>query len=175
MGTESAEVTLRVGLGRDVHRLAEGGDLILGGVSVAAGIHCVAHSDGDCLLHALADALLGAASLPNVGVLFPNDLEENRGRNSLEMLAGVVDLLGKKNLEAVNVDAVIQLERPKISGFFTAMKDCVAKVLGLSAADVSIKATTAEGLGPIGEGRAVEVFCICLLRKRRRICPSHEQ
>ncbi|MDR2664626.1 MAG: 2-C-methyl-D-erythritol 2,4-cyclodiphosphate synthase [Puniceicoccales bacterium] len=154
---------MRVGLGRDVHRLVAGGRLILGGVVVSENLSPVAHSDGDCLLHALMDAILGAAALPNVGVLFPCDGEENRGRDSCEMLGTVLAMVWKLGFRLVNVDAVIQLEAPPVSSFFPAMRERLSPLLGLEGSAVGLKATTAEGLGPIGRGEALEVLCVCLL------------
>ncbi|MDR3117523.1 MAG: 2-C-methyl-D-erythritol 2,4-cyclodiphosphate synthase [Puniceicoccales bacterium] len=157
---------LRVGLGRDVHRLVRGRRLILGGVCVDEDRGCVAHSDGDCLAHALMDALLGAAALPNVGVLFPNTDEANRGRNSLEMMEEVVQIVLGSGLRVANVDAVIQLETPILQPFMEPMRKNLSRALSLDGGRIGLKATTAEGLGPVGAGEAVEVCGICLLEAR---------
>jgi 2-C-methyl-D-erythritol 2,4-cyclodiphosphate synthase len=160
------ETDLRVGIGRDVHRLLPGGVLILGGVNVADGVHCAAHSDGDCFLHALMDALLGGAALPNIGVLFPNSLAENRGRSSMEMLSCVVKILFGMSWSVINVDAVIQLEKPRLVDSIPSMQRNIADVLKIPITHVGIKATTAEGIGSIGACEAIEAICVCMLQRK---------
>jgi 2-C-methyl-D-erythritol 2,4-cyclodiphosphate synthase len=110
------------------------------------------------------DALLGAAGRPNIGVLFSDGAESNRGRSSLEMLREVLGLVEEGGLRVGNVDLVIQLERPRLNPFLGAMRESLAGALGIGGDRVGIKATTAEGLGPVGEGRAMEVICVCLLQ-----------
>jgi 2-C-methyl-D-erythritol 2,4-cyclodiphosphate synthase len=156
-------MVVRVGLGRDIHALVSGRRLILGGQCVAESVGCLAHSDGDCLIHALMDSLLGAAALPNIGVLFPDWDEKNRGRSSREMLSEVVQLVAIHGFHPVNVDAVIQLEFFALNPFLVKMRGVLAEVLRIGVENVGIKATSAEGLGPVGEGKAVEVLCVCLL------------
>ena len=155
----------RVGLGRDVHRLVVGRSLVLGGVIVSDRVGCVAHSDGDCLTHALIDAMLGALSLPNIGVLFPDSDVSNRDRRSLNMLAEVTKLVRREGYELSNADAVVMLERPALNPFIDDMRLSIAKVVAVDVERIGIKATTAEGLGQIGAGEAIEVFCSCLMGK----------
>jgi 2-C-methyl-D-erythritol 2,4-cyclodiphosphate synthase len=149
-------------MGRDFHRLAADCALVLCGVTVDEEWGCVAHSDGDCAVHALIDALLGALAEPNIGVLFPGD-EINKGRNSLEMLRVVRERMRQRKFRIVNVDVTIQLERPRLAPFLDAMRQNIADALEILPSDVGIKATTAEGVGKIGQGRAMEVLSICLL------------
>ncbi|MDR2030602.1 MAG: 2-C-methyl-D-erythritol 2,4-cyclodiphosphate synthase [Puniceicoccales bacterium] len=156
---------LRVGIGRDVHRLAHGRRLVLGGVCVDEHRGCVAHSDGDCVAHAVMDAILGAAGMPNIGVLFPNDDEANQGRDSMEMAAHVVRLAREAGFSVENVDSVIQLERPLLGPFLAAMRDRMAGAFGVNPERVGLKATTAEGIGAVGAGDAIEVYSVCLLRE----------
>ncbi|MDR3316556.1 MAG: 2-C-methyl-D-erythritol 2,4-cyclodiphosphate synthase [Puniceicoccales bacterium] len=158
------EISLRVGIGRDFHRLSDGRALVLCGVTVAESGGCVAHSDGDCAVHALADALLGAAALPAIGRMFPDTDETNRGRNSIGMLGEVIELLAQNHLSVINVDMVIQIERPRLDAFLGKMQNNLAKALGTKAGNIGIKATSAENTGPIGRGEAMEVLCVCLLR-----------
>jgi 2-C-methyl-D-erythritol 2,4-cyclodiphosphate synthase len=115
------------------------------------------------------DALLGAAALPNVGILFPNTEEAHRGRSSLSMLEEVVRLVGEAGLCVSNVDAVVQLETPRLQPFLLAMRKNLARVLALEPGRIGLKATSAEGLGVVGTGDAVEVFCVCLLEVRGRV------
>lgn len=158
-------MNFRIGIGRDFHRLSDERMLFLGGVLIPHAPGCIAHSDGDCLLHALMDALLGAASQPNIGVLFPDNDPKNKGRSSLEMLSVVMNQISKVGFRVVNVDASVLLERPKISKFFHEMKAKIAPILGLSENEVGLKATTNEEVGLIGAGEAMEVICVCLLEK----------
>lgn len=158
-------MNFRIGIGRDFHRLSDDRMLILGGVLIPNAPGCVAHSDGDCLLHALMDALLGAASLPNIGVLFPDTDLQNKRRSSLEMLSVVMKKIAKLGFRVVNVDVSVLLERPKVSKFFSEMRRRIAPVLGVSGEEIGLKATTNEGVGPIGSGEAIEVICVCLLEK----------
>lgn len=155
---------LRIGIGRDFHVLQSGKTFVLGGVVIDAPFGPIAHSDGDCFLHALMDSLLGALGLPNIGQLFPDTAAINGGRSSLEMLSSVMEKVRTKNYCIQNVDAVIQLERPKISCYFTEMREKLAPILGIGKDYIGIKATTSEGVGVVGHSEAIEVICICLLR-----------
>jgi 2-C-methyl-D-erythritol 2,4-cyclodiphosphate synthase len=138
----------------------------MAGVRIPSDFGCVAHSDGDCMLHALMDALLGAAALPNVGELFPDDDPANAGRSSVEMLEVVLGHVRRRGFRVSNVDFVIQLERPKIAPLMEILRGKIAGLLGIVGEDVGVKATTAEGLGAVGRGEAVEIFCLCLLEKK---------
>lgn len=155
----------RVGFGYDVHRLEAGRRLMLGGVLVSTDVGCVAHSDGDVLLHALCDALLGAAGLGDIGMHFPDTDPAYAGISSLELLAHVVALLHGAGYAAGNVDATVILERPKIAPHVAAMRAAIAPILGVAQDAVSIKATTSEGLGFVGEGRGAAAHAVALVRK----------
>jgi 2-C-methyl-D-erythritol 2,4-cyclodiphosphate synthase len=156
-------MNFRVGIGRDVHRIENGRTLVLGGVHIRDDLGCVAHSDGDCVVHALMDALLGAAALPNIGVLFPDTELSNGGRNSLEMLAEVVFLVARRGFTVVNCDLVIQLDILRLNPYLGNMRERIAPILGIDGNCIGMKATTAEGIGAVGAGQAIEVFAVCLI------------
>jgi 2-C-methyl-D-erythritol 2,4-cyclodiphosphate synthase len=139
---------------------------MLGGVCVSEVVGCVAHSDGDCLLHALMDAMLGALALPNIGVLFPDSDARNRGRSSTEMLAHVAEIVDNEGYGIVNVDLVILLETPKLNPFIEKIAASIAKSLAVDRHMVGLKATTAETVGPIGASEAIEAMAVCLLGRR---------
>jgi 2-C-methyl-D-erythritol 2,4-cyclodiphosphate synthase len=153
-----------VGFGYDIHRLEAGRPMRLGGVDLPeATAGPVAHSDGDVLLHALCDALLGAAGLGDIGIQFPDTDEEFRGIDSLELLARVVALVEREGLRAHNVDCTVVLERPKLSPHREAMRTSIARTIGLDPRRVSLKATTNEGLGPIGAGEGIAAYAVATL------------
>jgi 2-C-methyl-D-erythritol 2,4-cyclodiphosphate synthase len=153
----------RIGLGYDVHRLAEGEVLVLGGVTVSTEFGTVAHSDGDVLLHAICDAVLGAAALGDIGEHFPDTDPAYRGISSLDLLRHCVRLVGERGFGVGNVDATLVLERPKILPFKAEMRGRIAGVMGIDVDDVSLKATTAERLGFAGRGEGVEAHAAVLL------------
>jgi 2-C-methyl-D-erythritol 2,4-cyclodiphosphate synthase len=155
-----------VGFGYDVHRLAEGESLILGGVTIPSAIGTVAHSDGDVLLHAVCDALLGAVGLGDIGEHFPDTDVAYKGISSLELLRRVVLLLEQKGYMLINLDATLVLEKPKILPFKQAMRENIAAVCKLSLERVSIKATTSEKLGFVGAGQGVQAYCVCQVEQR---------
>ncbi|KXK54344.1 MAG: 2-C-methyl-D-erythritol 2,4-cyclodiphosphate synthase [Chlorobi bacterium] len=149
------------GFGYDVHRLEAGRPLRLGGVDIPdAPAGPIAHSDGDVILHALCDALLGAAALGDIGRHFPDTDPRWSGANSVELLAAVVALLRGQQLRPNNVDCMVLLERPKIAPFREQMRETIAATLGISIQRVSVKATTHEGLGPIGAGEGVAAYAV---------------
>lgn len=149
------------GFGYDVHRLEAGRPLRLGGVDIPdAPAGSIAHSDGDVILHALCDALLGAAALGDIGRHFPDTDPRWSGANSVELLAAVVALLRGQQLRPNNVDCMVLLERPKIAPFREQMRETIAATLGISIQRVSVKATTHEGLGPIGAGEGVAAYAV---------------
>jgi 2-C-methyl-D-erythritol 2,4-cyclodiphosphate synthase len=150
-----------VGFGYDIHRLAEGESMILGGVEIPSSFGTVAHSDGDVLLHALCDALLGAAGLGDIGEHFPDTDQQFRGISSLELLRRVMDLLAKERYRLINVDCTLVLEKPKILPFKPAMRERIAEVCGLQLQRVSLKATTSEKLGFVGAGEGIEAYAVC--------------
>jgi 2-C-methyl-D-erythritol 2,4-cyclodiphosphate synthase len=155
----------RIGLGNDLHRLAAGAGLILGGVRIPFNKGAVGHSDGDALIHALCDALLGAASLGDIGVHFPDTSRKWRGASSLTFLVEVRQLLERARFQIVNLDATIGLERPKLAPHIPRMRQKVAKTLGIRADQVSVKAKTGEGIGAVGRGKAVRADAIALLER----------
>jgi 2-C-methyl-D-erythritol 2,4-cyclodiphosphate synthase len=156
---------LRIGLGEDSHRTAVGGPLRLGGVDVPHDRHLVGHSDADVLLHAVTDALLGAAGLPDIGQMFPNTDEANRGRDSAQMLRLAQQRVTAAGWRLVNLDCVVAAERPKISPFKETIVARVAEILGIEAGRVGLKAKTGEGVGPVGNGELMEARCVALLER----------
>jgi 2-C-methyl-D-erythritol 2,4-cyclodiphosphate synthase len=153
----------RIGYGYDVHRLEAGLRLTLGGVAISEDIGCVAHSDGDVLLHAVCDALLGAAGLGDIGMHFPDTDAAYRGISSLALLERVMEVLNAAGWSVGNIDATVILERPKIAPHIPAMRAAIAPVLGIGEDGISIKATTSEGLGFVGEGRGAAAHAVALI------------
>ena len=158
-------MNIRIGNGYDVHALAEGLDLWLGGVRIDSLIGCIAHSDGDVAIHALCDALLGALALGDIGKHFPDTSDEFAGIDSKILLARVVDLIKAEGWEIGNVDITIAMQRPKLAPYIIAMRECLASVMGVGVEDVSVKATTTEKLGFVGRGEGCEVYAVALLKK----------
>ena len=158
-------MNIRIGNGYDVHALAEGLELWLGGVRVESPIGCIAHSDGDVAIHALCDALLGALALGDIGKHFPDTSDEFAGIDSKILLARVVSLVRSKGWEIGNVDVTIAMQRPKLAPYIMAMRETMAEVMGVSVKDVSVKATTTEKLGFVGRGEGCEVYAVALLKK----------
>lgn len=152
-----------VGFGYDVHRLEEGGCLVLGGVKIECGMHAVAHSDGDVLVHALCDSLLGAAGLGDIGEHFPDTDPAYKGIDSMKLLDHVCKLLIENKFTIINIDATLVLEKPKILPFKQEMRENIAFVCGLPPQRVNIKATTNERLGFIGSGSGAAASCVCQL------------
>ncbi len=154
---------MRIGNGYDVHRLVEGRELILGGVNIPFEKGLLGHSDADVLLHAIMDALLGAASLRDIGYHFPDTDNAYKGISSMELLKRVKLLLDEKGYHLINLDATIIAQRPKLRPYIEEMISNVAAVLETDAANVNIKATTQEGLGFTGEGLGISAFASCLI------------
>ena len=154
---------LRIGEGYDVHRLVENRKLIMGGVEIEYEKGLLGHSDADVLLHAISDALLGAAALGDIGHLFPDNDEKYKGANSLVLLGEVVKHLENKGFRVVNVDSTIIAQRPKMAPHIDAMRKNIAKALGVDVSFVSVKATTEEGLGFTGEGLGIAAKAIALI------------
>ena len=154
---------LRIGLGEDSHRTAAGGPLRLGGVDVPHDRHLVGHSDADVLLHAVIDAILGAAGLADIGELFPNTDEANRGRDSAEMLGLAYEQVVDAGFRIVNLDCVVRAERPKLSGVKHAIIKRIAANLSVQTATINLKAKTGEGVGPVGREEVIEARCVALL------------
>ncbi len=153
----------RIGLGEDSHRLAPGGPLRLGGVEIPHNRHAVGHSDADVLLHAVTDALLGAAGLPDIGELFPDTAEENRGRDSAEMLRFAYGRVQQAGYQLVNLDCVISAQQPKLAPYKEAIRTQLAAILSVATSQVNIKAKTGEGVGPIGKQTLIQAHCVALL------------
>jgi 2-C-methyl-D-erythritol 2,4-cyclodiphosphate synthase len=151
---------IRCGIGYDVHRLAEGRKLILGGVEIAHWCGLEGHSDADVLSHAIADALLGAIGAGDIGQHFPNTDESIRGISSIDILKRVTELLAEKSARVVNVDATILAEEPKFAPYIAAMRKTIGDAVGTSNSNVSVKATTNEKLGPIGRGEGIAAIAI---------------
>ena len=156
---------LRIGQGYDVHRLCEGRPLILGGVSVPFEKGLLGHSDADVLLHAVMDALLGAAALGDIGRLFPDTDERFSGISSVLLLRRTADCLRDAGFQVVNVDATLLAQRPKIAPYREEMRRVIADALAVPLSCVSVKATTEEGLGFTGEGQGMAAHAIALLEK----------
>lgn len=157
---------MRIGFGYDVHRLIEGRPLLLGGVEVPHAKGLDGHSDADVLLHAIADALLGAAALGDIGLLFPDTDEAWRGADSRELLREVVRRVGEAGYRVHNVDATVALQRPKLRPHIDAMRASIAGVLGIDVGGVSVKATTTERLGFVGTEEGASAYAVCLLEAR---------
>lgn len=155
----------RIGNGYDVHALAPGLDLWLGGVKVESPIGCIAHSDGDVAIHALCDAILGALALGDIGKHFPDTSDEFKGIDSKILLERVMALIRQEGWEVGNVDITIALQRPKLAPHIRSMRDTLASVMGIGADRVSVKATTTEKLGFIGRSEGCEVYAVALLTK----------
>jgi 2-C-methyl-D-erythritol 2,4-cyclodiphosphate synthase len=150
-----------VGFGYDVHRLAEGESLILGGIEIESAFGTVAHSDGDVLLHAVCDALLGAAGLGDIGEHFPDTDAAFKNRASTYFLENVMELLKKEGYKLINLDCTLVLERPKILPYKPAIREKIAGLCGLPLRRVSLKATTSEKVGFVGRGEGVQAYCVC--------------
>lgn len=154
---------MRVGSGYDVHRLAEGRDLILGGVKIPYERGLLGHSDADVLAHAIADGLLGAAALGDIGQLFPDSDPRYAGADSLGLLSTVCGLVRGQGYEIGNIDATLIAQKPKLAPHIPAMRERLAAACGLEVGRVSVKATTEEGLGFTGRGEGIAASAVCLL------------
>lgn len=155
----------RFGMGYDVHRLVEGRKLILGGVEIPWEKGLLGHSDADVLLHAIADALLGAAALGDIGRHFPDTDERFKGADSLKLLAEVVRLIGEKGFRVGNVDATVVAQAPKLAPYIESMADNIAHVLGVERECVNVKATTEERLGFTGSGEGMSAYAVAGIEK----------
>jgi len=156
---------IRVGMGFDVHRLVEGRDLWLGGVKIEHSMGLLGHSDADVLIHAICDALLGAANMRDIGYHFPDTSDDTLNIDSKILLAKVVELIGTKGYRVGNIDCTVCAERPKLNPHVPEMKACLAKVMGISEEDVSIKATTTEKLGFTGREEGIAAYAVALIEK----------
>ena len=159
-------MSVRCGIGYDLHRLAEGRKLIIGGIELPFDKGPVGHSDGDVLAHALCDALLGAAGLGDIGTHFPDTDLKWKGANSLLFLEHTRTLLGGKNFVIEYVDAVVILEKPKLGPHFPKMREALARSLGISTDQISLKAKTNEGVDAVGHGEAIAAYVVATLSQR---------
>lgn len=157
---------IRVGFGYDVHRLKEGETLILGGTNINHYKGTVAHSDGDVLIHAICDALLGATNLRDIGVLFPDNSDEYKNIDSKILLKKTVELLKEHNYSISNIDSTICLQKPKIKDIIPEMQKTLSTVMNISINDISIKATTTEKLGFVGNEEGISCYAVCLIEKK---------
>jgi 2-C-methyl-D-erythritol 2,4-cyclodiphosphate synthase len=154
----------RVGQGWDTHRIEAGRALILGGVPIPAEFGLSGHSDADVLFHAVTDAVLGALGLGDIGMHFPDSAPEWKDAGSLQFLQHAIRLAKEKGYRIVNIDSTIILERPKLKDFRGAIRESLASAAGLTLNEVSVKFKTAEGVGPVGEGRSCDAQAVVLLR-----------
>ena len=157
---------MRIGYGIDFHRLVEGRDLMIGGVKIPHTKGSLGHSDADVLLHAICDALLGAACLGDIGVHFPDTSSEFKDIDSKILLAKTKDLITAEGYSIVNIDASLCLEKPKIKPHIPAMQETIANILGIGLRDISIKATTNEKMGFVGREEGLVAHAVCLLMKK---------
>ena len=157
---------LRIGQGYDVHRLTEDRELWLGGIKIPHNKGLLGHSDADVLIHAICDALLGAANLRDIGYHFPDNREDFKNIDSKILLRQTVELLREKGFEIGNIDSIICAQQPKLSPFIETMQQTLAQVMKISPEDISIKATTTEKLGFTGREEGIAAFAVVLIEKR---------
>jgi 2-C-methyl-D-erythritol 2,4-cyclodiphosphate synthase len=158
-------MTVRVGFGFDVHQLQENKKLVLGGIEIPSLKGAVGHSDADVLIHAICDALLGAANLRDIGFHFPNTDEQYRNIDSKILLERACNLIYQKGFEIGNIDVTVCLEQPKINPFIPKMQEVLAKTMNIHPDQVSIKATTNEKLGYVGRGDGITAYAVCIISK----------
>ena len=158
---------IRIGNGYDVHALAEGLPLWLGGVQIESPIGCIAHSDGDVAIHALCDALLGALAMGDIGKHFPDTSDEYKGIDSKILLARVMELIRSHGWDVLNADITIAMQKPKLAPYIIPMRECMAAVMGCAVEQISVKATTTEKLGFVGRGEGCEVYAVVLLTRNK--------
>jgi len=157
---------MRIGHGYDVHKLTEGRDLILGGVKIPYEKGLLGHSDADVLVHAVMDALLGAAALGDIGLHFPDTDNAYLGADSIGLLRRVANLLSERCYRVVNIDATVICQRPKLRPYMEQMRCNMAEALSIGPEDINIKATTEEHLGFTGEGLGIAAHAVCLIEKK---------
>ncbi|WP_321299640.1 2-C-methyl-D-erythritol 2,4-cyclodiphosphate synthase [Marinifilum fragile] len=156
---------IRVGFGYDVHQLAEGEEFWLGGIKIEHNKGCVAHSDGDVLIHAICDALLGAANMRDIGYHFPDTSNDFKGIDSKILLKKTVEIIAEKGYSIGNIDSTIALQKPKIKPLIPEMQETLAKVMGIDLDDLAIKATTTEKLGFVGKQEGISAYATVLIKK----------
>ena len=158
-------MNIRVGMGYDVHKLVEGRDLWLGGIKIEHSVGLLGHSDADVLIHAICDALLGAANMRDIGYHFPDTSADTLDVDSKILLKKTIDLIATKGYKVGNIDATVCAERPKLNPHVPAMKACLAQVMGVDEDAISIKATTTEKLGFTGREDGISAYAVCLIEK----------
>lgn len=166
MNTDADFPPMRIGIGYDIHRVEPGRRCVLGGVDIPSDIGSVAHSDGDVIAHAVADAVLGAAGLPDIGFYFPPSEPSCAGIDSLKIIERAVEEVGRVGYRVGNVDVSVIAERPKIGKHVSAMRENLGGALGIAPGLVGVKATTNEKLGSLGAGEGIAVHAVCLLLKK---------
>ena len=157
---------IRVGFGFDVHKFAENRELWLGGIRLEHDRGLLGHSDADVLIHAICDALLGAAHMRDIGYHFPDNAGEFKNIDSKILLARVMELIDKEGWHVINADITIAMQRPKLAPYIIPMRECLSEIMEISPARVSVKATTTEKLGFVGRGEGCEVYAVVLLEKK---------
>ena len=157
---------MRVGIGYDIHRLVEGHPLILGGVTVEFEKGLLGHSDADVLVHAICDALLGAAGLGDIGIHFPDNDPQYKDISSLKLLSNICQMIAEKGFRIVNLDTIVFAEAPKLRTQRHEMQAAIANTMNITAEQVNIKATTTEGLGAIGKGEGIGAMCVALIEQQ---------
>lgn len=160
-------MSIRVGFGYDVHRLVKGRQLWIGGIKIEHEMGLLGHSDADVLIHAICDALLGAANMRDIGYHFPDTSEETLNIDSKILLKKTVQLVASKDYHFVNLDATICAERPKMNPHVPDMKDCIASIIGTSPENISIKATTTERLGFTGREEGISAYAVVLIESNK--------
>ena len=163
----------RTGLGWDVHRLVPGRPLILGGVKILSEVGSEGHSDADVLTHAMTDAILGAAAMGDIGQHFPDTDPRWKDAGSLQFLAMAREMIRKQGYELISIDSTVILERPKLKDYRYQIREKVSGVLGIDVEYVSVKFKTAERLGPVGEGKAIEAQAVASIRKMTTTTGTH--
>ena len=154
---------MRVGLGYDIHRLKKGRKLVLGGITIPFKSGLLGYSDADVLIHSVIDSLLGAISAGDIGKHFPVGDTRYKDISSVVLLKTIASLLKKNKIRIGNIDSIIVAEKPRLSGYTASMEKKLASALGIPKTRICVKAKTAEGLGDVGKGRAIEAYAVCLL------------
>ncbi len=156
---------IRIGHGYDVHRFAKDRDLYIGGIKIDYELGLDGHSDADVLIHAVCDALLGAAALGDIGKHFPDTDERYKGIDSKLLLKEVINLINSKGYEVENIDATVIAQEPKLAKYIDSMRECLAQIMQINLDSVNIKATTEESLGFTGRKEGIAAHCVCLIKK----------
>jgi 2-C-methyl-D-erythritol 2,4-cyclodiphosphate synthase len=159
---------MRVGIGHDTHRLGQGGPLLLGGIEIPHDKHTIGHSDADVLLHAITDAILGAAALGDIGEMFPDTDAANRGRDSADMLRQAAARTRQAGYRVINLDCIVFAQRPKLTPHKPAIRRRIAEILEIDETAIGLKAKTGEGIGEVGREEALMAECVALLEETAR-------